>query len=221
MQGTDGRGEAYGEDPYAGAGYAYAGAYGDEYGSGLTTGTPAPAWDPVPPAQWTHPTAHPPATGPGPRVTADPLVVTDPFVVPRPHATVDPLVATDPHRPGTPLHPAGPSPAASPWGSPHGDVLTVPFPEPSSEPGTPGPPGPGPQPGASGPVRAVFVASSGRRQRQALRAARLLMIPGGVHAAVPAEAAEAVGCARGFRPPSAAGTARNHAVVLRDRDPRP
>ncbi|WP_369390782.1 hypothetical protein AB5J72_26340 [Streptomyces sp. CG1] len=71
MQWTNGSGGAYGEDPYGGAGYAY--AYGhdgyshegyghDGYGGDIATLT----WDPVQPAQWTqpHPTARDGAGGP-------------------------------------------------------------------------------------------------------------------------------------------------------------
>ncbi|MFB7503901.1 hypothetical protein [Streptomyces broussonetiae] len=71
MQGTNGNGGAYGEDPYAGAGYAYAyghaeyghNGYGYEaYGGDTDTLT----WDPVQPTQWAqpHPTTWDGAGGP-------------------------------------------------------------------------------------------------------------------------------------------------------------
>jgi hypothetical protein len=69
VQWTNGSGEAYGEDPYGGAGYAYAyghDGYGHEayghggYGHQGYSGDPtALTWDPVERAQWTQP--HPAA----------------------------------------------------------------------------------------------------------------------------------------------------------------
>ncbi|MFI1165074.1 hypothetical protein ACH4UM_16020 [Streptomyces sp. NPDC020801] len=97
MQWTDGSGAAYGEDPYAGAGYAY--ACGHEGGGSIVTDTATLSWDPVQLAQWTHPTGHTQAMGPGPHATA------------------------------MPVHAAAPDPAATAWAAPIGDVLTVPPPE--------------------------------------------------------------------------------------------
>ncbi|MFF5014406.1 hypothetical protein [Streptomyces sp. NPDC001165] len=57
--------------------------------------------------------------------------------------------------------------------TPHGDVLTVPSPQPVRSESVP------PEP-----ARPVFVDSSGRRQRLVLRAARLLVIPAGGYVAL-------------------------------------
>lgn len=162
MQWTNGNGGAYGEDPYADAGHAYAyghagyghnghggegygyetyghEAYGHEaYGGDTATLT----WDPLQPTQWAqpHPTTWDGAGGPA-------------------------------------------------WGAAHGDVLTatgpeshtqpipfVPMPAPESEPD--------PDTAEGDPARPVFVDASGRRQRRVMRAARLLVIPAGGYVAL-------------------------------------
>ncbi|WP_406170473.1 hypothetical protein [Streptomyces sp. NBC_00996] len=150
MQWTDQSGGAYGEDPYSGVGYAYAHEYGYGYGGSATADTATLSWDPGQLAQWTYPQSNAHATG------------TDPYVT------------------EMPLYAAGPGPATTAWGVPHGDVLTVP-PPPSD---TPGHPVPGPDAPVSESVRPVFVDSSGRRQRRVLRAARLLVIPAGGYVAL-------------------------------------
>jgi hypothetical protein len=95
VQWTNDSGRAYDEDHDGGFGYAY--AYGHE-GSGTTTADTATlSWDPVQLAQWTHPTGHTQAMGPG-----------------GPHAT------------GMPISAAAPDLAWKAWDAPHGDVLTVP-----------------------------------------------------------------------------------------------
>ncbi|MET7379053.1 hypothetical protein ABZT08_09510 [Streptomyces sp. NPDC005526] len=168
MQWTNDSGAAYGEDPYAGAGYPYAHGQGHGYGHGYTyehghggtatTDTATLPWSPQP-AYGTHPGQAAFTTG------------------------------TYPHAPGTHPYPAGPGPATTAWDAPHGDALTVPPPE----YGTPVPavpqggaePPPGPEPEAAGEaVRPVFVDSSGRRQRRVLRATRLLLIPAGGYVAL-------------------------------------
>ncbi|GGW24165.1 hypothetical protein [Streptomyces alanosinicus] len=155
MQWTTGNGGAYGEDPYDGAGYAYAygregyghsgygregyghsGYGGEGYGHEAYGGDTATlAWDPAQPAQWAqpHPTAWDGAGGPA-------------------------------------------------WDAGHGDVLTMPAPETDTQP-IPFVPGPEPESEPDPdtlegePAGPVFVDVSGRRQRRVMRAARLLMIP--------------------------------------------
>ncbi|MER5601595.1 hypothetical protein [Streptomyces sp. NPDC002265] len=147
MQWTDESGRAYGEDPYGGAGSAY--AFGDGYSGSATTDTAAMPWAPGQLAQETHP-------------TSDAHAGTDSRAS-WPHLYV---VATDPYA-------AGPDPATTLGEFPHGDVLTVPPVERDpSDPLTPGP-----DTAQSESVRPVFVDSSGRRQRRVRRAARLLVIP--------------------------------------------
>ncbi|MEU0966412.1 hypothetical protein ABZ357_13705 [Streptomyces sp. NPDC005917] len=90
MQGTNESGGAYGEDPYGGAGHTY--AYGHENGGGAPTDTATMSWDPVEPAQRTHP-------------QGDPQVM---------EAYARAI--------GMPQYVAEPVPVTSPWGSPHGDV---------------------------------------------------------------------------------------------------
>ncbi|MFD5393867.1 hypothetical protein ACFWJW_06500 [Streptomyces sp. NPDC127097] len=172
MRWTDGSGAAYGEDPYAGAGYTYAYgrhgyayrpeyahgqayAHGHEYGGGVTgvaTDTASPPWDGVQPAhrtypagQWTHPT--------GQDTTAwDPLYG-------------DALTGQLPpvfHTEQLPMSDTAQLPVI--------DTPGHPVPEPDT-----------PQGESAGPV---FVDSSGRRQRRVLRAARLLLIPAGGYVAV-------------------------------------
>ncbi|MFF8867543.1 hypothetical protein ACF08B_36470 [Streptomyces sp. NPDC015139] len=70
--------------------------------------------------------------------------------------------------------------AATPWQSPHGDVITAQLP--AYEPAGPGAPeADAPASESEGPV---FVDSSGRRQRRVARAARLLVIPAGGYVAL-------------------------------------
>ncbi|MFD8378766.1 hypothetical protein ACFV2X_09520 [Streptomyces sp. NPDC059679] len=177
MQWTDESGRAYGEDPYGGAGYAY--AYGYEYSGGAATDTATMPWDPVQLGQWTHPTGSvlgsetdPYATGMDPCTTGTDLYATGTD----PYATGTDLYAT-----GTDPYVTGPGPAATTWDSPHGDVLTVPPPEldDAADPHIPGP-----ETLKTESARPVFVDSSGRRQRRALRAARLLVIPAGGYVAL-------------------------------------
>ncbi|MGI5133595.1 MULTISPECIES: hypothetical protein [unclassified Streptomyces] len=155
MQWTDESGRAYGEDPYGGAGYAY--AYGYEHGGSAPTDTATMPWAPEQVTQQTHPAGHAHVAG------------TDPYTT-RPNLYV---IATDPYA-------AGPNPATTGWDAPHGDMLTVPPPE--LDP--PGSSAPGPGAPKSESVRPVFVDSSGRRQRRVLRAARLLVIPAGGYVAL-------------------------------------
>ncbi|MGW2932521.1 hypothetical protein ACWDA7_11815 [Streptomyces sp. NPDC001156] len=155
MQRTDESGRAYGEDPYGGAGYAY--AYGYEHGGSAPTDTATLPWAPEQVAQGTHPTGHAHAAG------------TDPYAA-WPHLYV---VATDPHA-------AGPGPATTSGDAPHGDVLTVSPPE--LDP--PGPPAPGPGTPKTESVGPVFVDASGRRRRRVLRAAQLLVLPAGGYVAL-------------------------------------
>ncbi|WP_123973512.1 hypothetical protein [Streptomyces sp. Ag109_O5-1] len=75
------------------------------------------------------------------------------------------------------------------WDAAHGDVLTVSAPETDTQP-IPFMPAPetasepAPETPGNGPVRPVFVDSSGRRQRLVLRVARLLVIPAGGYVAL-------------------------------------
>ncbi|GGN56334.1 hypothetical protein GCM10011579_017250 [Streptomyces albiflavescens] len=150
MQWTDQSGGAYGEDPYSDVGYAYAHGYGYGYGGSATADTATLSWHPEEPAQWTYPQSNAQATG------------------------------ADPYAAEMPLYAAGPGPATTAWGVPHGGVLTMP-PPPFDAPGHPVP---GPDTPVSESVRPVFVDSSGRRQRRVLRAARLLVIPAGGYVAL-------------------------------------
>ncbi|MFD9650549.1 hypothetical protein [Streptomyces mirabilis] len=125
-------------------------AYGYEYGGSVGTDTGTMSWDSVELAQWTHSEYSTHATG------------------------------TDPHATGTHPYGAGPYPATTAaWGSPHGDVLTLPPPEFDT-----GAPVPEPETPANESVRPVFVDSSGRRRRRVLRAGRLLVIPAGGYVAL-------------------------------------
>jgi hypothetical protein len=124
-------------------------AYGYAYGGSVGTDTGTISWDPVELARWTHSEYSTHATG------------------------------TDPHATGTHPYVAGSDPATTAWGSPHGDVLTVPHPEFDT-----GAPIPEPETPANESVRPVFVDSSGRRRRLVLRAARLLVIPAGGYVAL-------------------------------------
>ncbi|GAA4998554.1 hypothetical protein GCM10023335_10210 [Streptomyces siamensis] len=155
MQWMDVSDGGYGEDPYAGAGYAY--AYGNEYNGNVTTGTATMPQGPGQPAQWTHATGDAYATGTDPYATSPNLYI----------------LATD-------HYVAGPSPAMAAWEAPHCDAVTMPPPEFD----TPGAPASVPNPPKSESVSPVFVDSSGRRQRRVLRAARLLVIPAGGYAAL-------------------------------------
>ncbi|MFJ8361457.1 hypothetical protein [Streptomyces sp. NPDC093984] len=165
MQWTDESGRAYGEDPYGGVGYPYAPGYDyggstvtDTYGGSTVTDTATMPWDPTQLGPWTHPGGDHNATGPDPYATGTPSYAA-----------------------GTQRYATGPAPAPAPaaWDSPHGDVLTVPPPEPDT-------PGHVPAPDAadSESVQPVFVDASGRRQRRVLRAARLLLIPAGGYVAL-------------------------------------
>ncbi|MFJ8198921.1 hypothetical protein [Streptomyces sp. NPDC096152] len=170
MQWTNDSGAAYGQDPYAGAGYPYAQGqgqghgyghgytYGHAYGGTATTDTATLPWSPEP-AYGTHPG----------------------------HAAF--TTGTYPHAPGTHLYAAGPGPATTVWDARYGDALTVPPPEFATPvpavPEVAAEPPPGPEPDAAGEaVRPVFVDSSGRRQRRVLRATRLLLIPAGGYVAL-------------------------------------
>lgn len=94
MQWTNRSGRAYDEDHDGGFGYAY--ANGHEGSGSVTADTAQLSWDPAQLAQWTHPTDHTQAMGPGPRPT------------------------------GMPHSAAAPDLAWKAWDAPHGDVLTVP-----------------------------------------------------------------------------------------------
>lgn len=72
MQWTDESGGAYGEDPYGGAGYAY--AYGHEYGGSAIADTESLTWDPVT-TEWDSPHGD---------VLTVPLPETDPSGLPVP-----------------------------------------------------------------------------------------------------------------------------------------
>ncbi|POX44811.1 hypothetical protein [Streptomyces sp. Ru72] len=161
MQWTDESGRTYGEDPYGGAGYPY--AHGYDYGGSAVTDAATLPWDPTQLGQWAHPGGDPLATGPDPYATGMPSYA----------------VGTQPYATGTQPCATGPVPAHAAWDAPHGDVLTVPPPEPDT-------PGHVPAPDAAGSdsARPVFVDSSGRRQRRVLRAARLLLIPAGGYVAL-------------------------------------
>ncbi|MEV6055285.1 hypothetical protein [Streptomyces sp. NPDC052107] len=154
MRWTDESGGTYGEEPYGGAGYAY--AHGHE-GGGAFTDTATLSYDAAHQAQWPYPqpTVWDAAYGdvrtvpsPGPETGTQPI----PFVQPVPFVPEpgwsEPNRGTEPN-----------------WGT---------EPDRDREPGT----------SASEPERPVFVDSSGQRQRRVLRAARLLMIPAGGYVAL-------------------------------------
>ncbi|UXY20024.1 hypothetical protein N8I84_15835 [Streptomyces cynarae] len=161
MQWTDESGRTYGEDPYGGVGYPY--AHGYDHGGSAVTDTATMPWDSAQLEQWTHPGGDPRATGPDPYATG----------------MASYAAGTQPHATGHLPYATGPAPAPAAWDAPHGDVLTVPLPDPDA-------PGHVPAPDAadSESVRPVFVDSSGRRQRRVLRAARLLLIPAGGYVAL-------------------------------------
>ncbi|RPF37415.1 hypothetical protein [Streptomyces sp. TLI_185] len=83
MQWTDKSGGAYGEDPYGGAGDAY--AYGHEAGGGITTDTATFSWDPAHLARWTPPAGDFAAMEPEPWITG----------MPHPGTGQDPLATTE------------------------------------------------------------------------------------------------------------------------------
>ncbi|MGW5259242.1 hypothetical protein ACWERW_41415 [Streptomyces sp. NPDC004012] len=155
MQSTDENGRAYGEDPYGGAGYTY--AYGYEHGGSASTDTATMPWALEQVTGETYPTGNAHVAG------------TDPYAT-WPHLYV---LATDSHA-------DGPGPAGTAWEGPHGDVLSVPHPEPDA----PSPFAPGPHAPKSESARPVFVDATGRRQRRVLRAAQLLVIPAGGYVAL-------------------------------------
>ncbi|UXY28815.1 hypothetical protein [Streptomyces sp. HUAS TT20] len=68
MHWTDESGAAYGEDPYAGAGYAY--APGHQGSGGTVPDTATLSWYPGQPGQWSHTADRFRTTGPAPLVTA-------------------------------------------------------------------------------------------------------------------------------------------------------
>ncbi|MEV6290528.1 hypothetical protein AB0M41_08870 [Streptomyces sp. NPDC051896] len=154
MRWTDESGRTYGEEPYGGAGYGY--AYGHE-GGGAFTDTATLSYDAAHQAQW-----------PYPQPAVWDAAYGDVGTVPSPAPETD----TQPIPFAQPI-PFVPEPGWSEqnWGSGQ-NWETEPVPE--SEPGT----------SASEPERPVFVDSSGQRQRRALRAARLLMIPAGGYVAL-------------------------------------
>ncbi|MFJ3305888.1 hypothetical protein ACIPSA_22720 [Streptomyces sp. NPDC086549] len=74
MQRTDESGRSYGEDPYVGAGYAY--AYGNEYSGSTAPDTATLSRDPV---QLAYPAGHTQAMGTYPHVTGMPRYAAGPY----------------------------------------------------------------------------------------------------------------------------------------------
>ncbi|MFI1303867.1 hypothetical protein [Streptomyces sioyaensis] len=198
MRWTDGSGAAYGEDPYAGAGYTYAYgrheyayrpehayrpeyayghqyahgqgyAHGHEYGGGVTGVATDTASPPWDGVPPAHRT-HP--TGQWTHPTAQQTHPTGQWTYPTGQDTTawDPLYGDALTGQLPPVFPTEQLPVSDTAQLPVIDAPGHPVPEPDT-----------PQGGSASPV---FVDSSGRRQRRVLRAARLLLIPAGGYVAV-------------------------------------